>query len=72
MKKLINATILITVLVASTAMAGQIQNSAPKQSQKSEEKMSKVKAQDGSDCQPQRAGVRCNRSKPRKPWFFGK
>lgn len=24
-----------------------------------------------TDCSPQRAGVRCNRPKPRKPWFFG-
>jgi uncharacterized membrane protein len=25
----------------------------------------------GPDCSPQRAGVRCSRPKPKKPWFFG-
>jgi Ni/Co efflux regulator RcnB len=26
----------------------------------------------GTDCSPQRAGVRCSRPKPKKPWFFGR
>lgn len=26
----------------------------------------------GADCEPKRAGTRCSRPKPRKPWFFGK
>ncbi len=25
-----------------------------------------------TDCNPQRAGVRCRRKAPRKPWLFGK
>lgn len=32
----------------------------------------KTQKKDGSDCAPQRAGVRCSRPKPKNPWFFGK
>lgn len=76
MRKLIDATIIAAVLCVSTT-AGQTQDSAP--SNKSQQKpataavkTSDVKAKDGSDCQPQRAGVKCSRRKARKPWFFGK
>lgn len=31
----------------------------------------KAQKKAGGDCSPQRAGVRCSRPKPRKPWFFG-
>ena len=36
------------------------------------EKAAKQKGKQGTDCNPNRAGVRCNRPKPKKPWFFGK
>jgi len=36
------------------------------------EKAEKRKGKQGADCDPNRAGVRCSRPKPRKPWFFGK
>ena len=36
------------------------------------EKAAKQKGRQGTDCDPKRAGVRCSRPKPRKPWFFGK
>lgn len=75
MKKLTSAMLLTTVLVV-TAMAGQAQNSATKQNPQPAITMSakaaKAKAQESTNCQPQNAGVRCNRPKPRKPWFFGK
>ena len=36
------------------------------------EKASKQKAKEGADCDTSRAGVRCNKPKPKKVWFFGK
>lgn len=75
MKKLISAILITTAFVVSTT-AGPAQNSATKQKQPPEmtmrEKAAKAKVQESTNCQPQSAGVRCNRPKPRKPWFFGK
>jgi len=36
------------------------------------EKAAKQKGRQGTNCDPNRAGVRCSRPKPKKPWFFGK
>lgn len=69
LKKTISATILTGVLFVS-ATAGQTGDSAA--TKKQEQKTASAKAKDGTDCQPQRAGVKCSRRKARKPWFFGK
>lgn len=70
LRKTIGATILTAVLVSSAA--GQTQDSAPSKKQNQKFAATATKAKDGTDCQPQRAGVKCSRRKPRKPWFFGK
>ena len=36
------------------------------------EKAAKLKAKEGQDCDTNRAGVRCNRPKPKKVWLWGK
>ena len=36
------------------------------------EKAAKQKVKEGQDCDPNRAGVRCNKPKPKKVWFWGK
>lgn len=36
------------------------------------EKAPKQKVKEGADCDTSRAGVRCNKPKPKKVWFFGK
>lgn len=84
MRKFINATVIAAALcvsaIAGQTAAGQTQDSAPAKKLEQQTattteaavKTSDAKAKDGTDCQPQRAGVKCSRRKARKPWFFGK
>ena len=73
MRKLFCVALLALTLAAPAALA---QDSGPTATQKSSttqaaaEKATTPKAKSGTDCT--RAGGRCNKPKPRKPWFFGK
>lgn len=73
MKKFACAALLGLSLFVPAALA---QGSGPAKAQSNKgqaaEKGSKQKAKEGTDCDANRAGVRCSRPKPRKPWFFGK
>lgn len=73
MKRFVCAALLGLTLVVPAASA---QDSNPDRAQKdgrqASEKASKQKGKEGSDCDPNRAGVRCSRPKPKKVWFFGK
>jgi len=65
MRKL--ALILVLGAVSVSAAAQTQQQSQGKTAQPA----AQVK-KDGSDCSPQKAGVRCSRPKPKKVWFWGK
>jgi uncharacterized low-complexity protein len=73
MKRFTCAALLALTFVVPSAFA---QNSgspnAGKEGGRVTEKASKQKAREGQDCDTSRAGVRCNRPKPKKVWFFGK
>ena len=73
MKRLTCAALLAFVFVVPAAVA---QDSGSVKTQKAAaqatEKASKQKAKEGADCDTSRAGVRCNKPKPKKVWFFGK
>lgn len=45
---------------------------AQKDGGRATERAAKQRGKQGTDCDQNRAGVRCSRPKPRKPWFFGK
>ena len=59
-----------TALPAAAKDSGSVK--AQKDGGQATEKAAKQKGKQGTDCNPNRAGVRCSRPKPRKPWFFGK
>ena len=64
------------LLAFAFAVPGLAQDSSSVRAQKAAvqttEKASKQKAREGQDCEPNRAGVRCSRPKPKKVWFWGK
>ena len=64
MKKL---TLILALAALSVPAAAQTQQSQGRTAQSA----AQVK-KEGSDCSPQRAGVRCSRPKPKKVWFWGK
>ena len=79
MRKVISSVALAVALAAS-ASSGVAQGGRDVNSGKSKpvpaaaeagKSASKVEKGAGKDCSPQRAGVRCSRPKPKKPWFFG-
>lgn len=76
MKRLFCAALIASALSVPAAF-GQESGSAATQKEaaqtatQSAEKTDKQKAKNGTDCS-QRPGARCNKPKPRKPWFFGK
>jgi uncharacterized low-complexity protein len=73
MRRLLCASLLASALFVPAALA---QDSGPARAQKDNaqatEKGAKQKAKEGADCDTGRAGVRCNKPKPKKVWFFGK
>jgi hypothetical protein len=68
------STALLALAFAVSASAGVAQEQSGTKAQKDKSPAAATGAQkrDGNDCSPQRAGVRCSRPKPKKPWFFGK
>ena len=77
MKRLFCAALIASALSVPAAF-GQESGSAASRKDASQtttqsaEKTDKQKAKNGTDCSPNRAGGRCSKPKPRKPWFFGK
>ncbi|HYY97952.1 MAG TPA: hypothetical protein VE642_05130 [Pyrinomonadaceae bacterium] len=73
MKRLTCAALLAFTFVVPAAAA---QDSGSAKAQKAgaqpAERAAKQRAKEGTDCAPNRAGVRCSRPKPKKVWFFGK
>lgn len=73
MKRFLGAVLVASALLVPAALA---QSSEPAQALKSNaprtERASKQKSKEGQDCDTNRAGVRCNKPKPKKVWFFGK
>ena len=80
MRKVFSTTLLaLAFAVPASAAAAQEATGAKAQKDKSpaaataaQNPQAKAQKKDGSDCAPQRAGVRCSRPKPKNPWFFGK
>jgi len=72
MRKLFCAALLALTLSAPAASAQDSGSTTTtrKDVPQSAEKAPGQKAKSGTDCT--RAGGRCNKPKPRKPWFFGK
>ncbi|MBV9924515.1 MAG: hypothetical protein JOZ96_05685 [Acidobacteria bacterium] len=66
----------VALLASAFAVPAVAQESgsakAQKESVQAAEKAAKQKVKEGQDCDPNRAGVRCSRPKPKKVWFFGK
>jgi uncharacterized low-complexity protein len=66
----------VTLLAAAFAVPAFAQDSGAARAQRAggqaAEKAAKQKAKEGQDCDPNRAGVRCNKPKPKKVWFWGK
>ena len=73
MKRFLCAAVLASTLAVPAALA---QDSGPARAQKASaqtaEKAAKQKVKEGADCDTGRAGVRCNKPKPKKVWFWGK
>jgi len=73
MKRFLCVALLASALFVPAASA---QDSGSDKAQRNDaratEKASKQKAKEGADCDANRAGVRCNKPKPKKVWFFGK
>ena len=73
MKRLLCASLLASALFVPAALAQDAGSAkAQKDSTQATEKAAKQKAKEGADCDTSRAGVRCNKPKPKKVWFFGK
>jgi hypothetical protein len=81
MKKIFS-TALLAAAFALTASAGAAHASGdegkarreqtPAAASETGQATNAAQKKNGTDCSPQRAGVRCSRPKPKKPWFFGK
>lgn len=77
MKRLFCAALIASALAVPAASgqdsgSGSQRKDATQAATQADEKESKQKAKSGTDCSPNRAGGRCSKPKPRKPWFFGK
>ena len=73
MKRLLCASLLASALLVPAALAQDAGASkTQKQNAQTTEKAAKQKTKESADCDPNRAGVRCNKPKPKKVWFFGK
>ena len=68
----LTAAILLVCALLTVGVAKDPGTKQKEKPQKSEVKVLKAaEKKDGTDCEPQRAGVRCRRPKPKKPWLFG-
>ena len=72
MKRLTCAALLAFAFVVPATFAQDSGSAKPQKAGQATEKAAKQKAKEGADCDTNRAGVRCNRPKPKKVWFFGK
>ena len=73
MKRLSCAALLALAFAVPATFAQDSGTAKPqKASAQATEKASKQKSKEGTDCDATRAGVRCNKPKPKKVWFFGK
>lgn len=73
MRKLACAALLAFACVVPAAYAQDSgSTNARREGGQAAEKSSKQKAKEGQDCDTNRAGVKCNRPKPKKVWFWGK
>lgn len=74
MRRLTCAALLAFTLAVPAAFAQDSGTAKPEKASAAQtaEKASKQKARESADCDPTRAGVRCNKPKPKKVWFFGK
>ena len=73
MKRFFCAALLASTLVVPATFAQDAGSArAPKSNVQTTEKAVKQKGKEGTDCDTNRAGVRCSRPKPKKVWFWGK
>lgn len=73
MKRLTCAALLAFAFAVPATFAQDSGSAKPqKAATQTTEKASKQKVKEGADCDTSRAGVRCNKPKPKKVWFFGK
>jgi hypothetical protein len=77
MKRLFFAVLIASALSVPAALGQESGSAAPQKdaaqtATQATDKLDKQKAKSGTDCSQNRAGGRCNKPKPRKPWFFGK
>jgi Ni/Co efflux regulator RcnB len=73
MKSLLCAVVIASTLLVPAAVAQDAGSAqAPKGGAQPAVKAEKPKVKEGQDCDTNRAGVRCNRPKPKKVWFWGK
>jgi hypothetical protein len=66
------ALLALALFAPATSAQDSGSSKAQKDTGQTTGKAAKQKGKAGTDCEPNRAGVRCSRPKPRKPWFFGK
>jgi len=71
-KFLCTALLALAFFVPAAAAQDSGSVKAQKESGQATERAAKQRRKQGTDCDQNRAGVRCSRPKPRKPWFFGK
>ena len=73
MKRLTCAALLAFAFAVPATVAQDSGSAKPqKAAAQTTEKAAKQKVKEGADCDTSRAGVRCNKPKPKKVWFFGK
>jgi hypothetical protein len=73
MKRLTCAALLAFAFAVPAGFAQDSSSAKPqREAGQTVEKASKQKVREGQDCEPNRAGVRCSRPKPKKVWFWGK
>lgn len=72
MKRLAYATLLAFAFVVPASAQDANSAKAQKGGGQATEKAAKQKGKEGTDCDPNKAGVRCSRPKPKKVWFWGK
>ena len=72
MKRFACVALLASAFVVPAAAQESRADKARKDGAQVTEKAAKQKGKEGQDCDANRAGVRCNRPKPKKVWFWGK
>lgn len=73
MKRFLCAALLASTFVVPATFAQDAGSArAQKAGAQTAEKVAKQKGKEGADCDTGRAGVRCNKPKPKKVWFWGK